>query len=269
MFHLKIPAPWFLGKLDYLLPQPPKRWATVLTFILGYRLSNVIQNLVSHLSQEVGGQQDFRDLLVFGFFSAIVVYQMPLHQFLTLCISPPVNIGSAPSLCTSSPVFNFAGRHFTQMQVSNAHRDFDWFGLRALTGDSPSCACQHGGLWFLHVHLHTHTRDAQSFGKCRHFSNHRTHWSDFPAFSCHLPSTKSLGFERIPKNTKPNSADIDRYLLGPAQSCATSRSGTWFPSDIAGRTEICRELQQKLFLLRQVLPWVHILCLHNNNQSDK
>lgn len=60
----------------------------------GCGLSSLIQNLVSHLSQEAGGQQDFRNLFFFLFFSsAIIAYQMLLHQFLALCISPPVNIG--------------------------------------------------------------------------------------------------------------------------------------------------------------------------------
>lgn len=39
---------------------------------------------------------DSRTLGIYFFlffsFSAIVAYQMPLHQFLALCISPPVNI---------------------------------------------------------------------------------------------------------------------------------------------------------------------------------
>lgn len=93
----------------------------------------------------------------------------------------------------------------------------------------------------------------------------RAHWSNFPALSCHLPSTMSPEFEWTQKNTMQNPAGIDRFLLVSAQSCARSPSNDFHPMLQEGLKFVENFGKYYLLLLQHVLPWACILFLHNNN----
>lgn len=66
---------------------------------------------------------------------------------------------------------------------------------------------------------------------CKQVSS--TQWSDFPAFSCHLPLKKNPKFIWTLKNTMWKHADPDRFLPVSAQSCTRSPSND-FPLMLQG-----------------------------------